>query len=115
MRIARPLRNLIQEEEQALQRIVKASSERVDVVKRAKAILAVRGGKPTSPAQELVGQLRPSITMAHQRSLMAWIAVILILLSACSSAPTASPSPSPSVHASSHPCPLQGQTPPSGN
>jgi glucose/arabinose dehydrogenase len=73
------------------------------------------GGKPTSLAQELVGRLRPSITMANQRSLMAWIAVILILLSACSSAPTASPSPSPSVQASSDPCAVQGQTPPSGN
>ena len=55
MRVARPLRNLMQEEEQALQRIVKASSERVDVVKRAKAILAVRGGKPYSAAAQEAG------------------------------------------------------------
>jgi len=55
MRVARPLRTLMQEEEQALQRIVKASSERVDVVKRAKAILAVRGGKPYSVAAQEAG------------------------------------------------------------
>jgi glucose/arabinose dehydrogenase len=43
----------------------------------------------------------------------------LILLSACSSTPTAtptaSPTPSPSVQASSDACAVQGQTPPSGN
>ncbi len=44
MRAVHPLRTVTQEEEQALQRIVKASRERVDVVKRAKAILAVRAG-----------------------------------------------------------------------
>ena len=73
------------------------------------------GGKPTSPARELVGWLRPSLPMATRRSFMAWMAGILILLSACSSLPTASPSPSPSVRASSDPCAVQGQTPPSGN
>lgn len=55
MRAARPLRTLTQEEEQALQRSVKASSERVDVVKRAKAILAVRAGKPYSEAAQEAG------------------------------------------------------------
>jgi len=69
------------------------------------------GGKPTSPARELVGWLRPSLPMATRRSFMAWMAGILILLSACSSMPTASPSPSPSVQASSDPCAAQGQTP----
>jgi glucose/arabinose dehydrogenase len=73
------------------------------------------GAKPTSPARELVGWLRPSLPMATQRSFMAWMAGILILLSACSSLPTASPSPSPSVRASSDACAVQGQTPPSGN
>jgi glucose/arabinose dehydrogenase len=79
------------------------------------------GRKPTSPAQEFVGWLRPSLTMATQRSFIAWMAGILILLSACSSLPTtspspsASPSPSPTVRASSDPCAVQGQTPPSGN
>jgi hypothetical protein len=46
---------LPQEKEQALQRIVKATSERVDVVKRAQAILAVRAGKPYSAAAQEVG------------------------------------------------------------
>jgi hypothetical protein len=45
MRPVHPLRNVTQEEEQTLARIVKASSERMDVVKRAQAILAVKAGK----------------------------------------------------------------------
>ena len=77
------------------------------------------GGKPTSPTQEFVGWVRPSLTMTTQCSFMTWIAVMLILLSACSSAPTiaptANPSPSPSVLASSDACAVQRQTPPSGN
>jgi hypothetical protein len=53
MRAEHPLRRVTQEEEQTLARIVKASSERVDVVKRAKAILAVKAGKSyTKAAQE---------------------------------------------------------------
>ena len=48
-----PLRKLTEAEEQALQRLAKASSERADVVKRTKAILAVRAGKSyTHAAQE---------------------------------------------------------------
>jgi glucose/arabinose dehydrogenase len=70
------------------------------------------GGKTTSPARELVGWVRPSLPMATRRSFMAWMAGILMLLSACSSAPTASPSPSPTSNES---CAVQGQTPPSGN
>src|SRR6516165_12387799 len=53
--------------------------------------------------------------MANQRLFLAWMAGMLVLLSACSSAPTASPSPSPSVRASSDACAVQGQTPPGGN
>jgi aldose sugar dehydrogenase len=70
------------------------------------------GEKPTSPARELVGWLRQSLPMAPRRSFMVWMAGILILLSACASAPTSSPSPSPT---SNDPCAVQGQTPPSGN
>jgi transposase len=44
MRRAHPLRAIAPEEEQALQRTAKASSERVDVVQRARALLAVRAG-----------------------------------------------------------------------
>ena len=50
MKAAHPLRILSQEEEQALQRMVKATSERMDVVKRAKALLAVQAGKPYTEA-----------------------------------------------------------------
>src|SRR6516165_8437340 len=53
--------------------------------------------------------------MANQRLFLAWMAGMLVLLSACSSAPTASPSPSPSVRASSDACAVQVQAPPSGN
>jgi len=44
------LRPLSQSEQQALQRVVKASSERVDAVKRAKALLAVAEGKTLTQA-----------------------------------------------------------------
>ncbi len=55
MRAVHPLRTVTQEEEQALQRIVKASSERVDVVKRAKAILVVRAGQSYTQAAREAG------------------------------------------------------------
>ena len=55
MRAAHPLRAMTQEEEQALERSVKASSERVDVVKRARALLAVRAGKAYSEAAQEAG------------------------------------------------------------
>ena len=40
-----PLRALVPQEEQELQRVVKATSERLDVVKRARALLGVRAGQ----------------------------------------------------------------------
>lgn len=55
MRAVHPLRSLSQEEEQALERLVKASSERVDVVQRAKALLAVQASKPYTEAAKLAG------------------------------------------------------------
>ena len=55
MRAAHPLRAMTQEEEQTLQRLVKATSERVDVVKRAQAILAGGAGKPYTQAAEEAG------------------------------------------------------------
>jgi transposase len=79
MRVARPLRNLIQEEEQALQRIVKASSERVDVVKRAKAILAVQGGKPYSAAAQEAGyKSGDSVSQLVERFNQRGLAALLI-------------------------------------
>lgn len=85
--------------------------------------------KPASPAREPGECLRPGLPRAIRRSFVAWMAGILLLLSACSSAPTANPSPSPRVQASSPAstaspslsptnnasCAIQGQAPPSGN
>src|SRR5260370_6902484 len=79
MRIASQLRNLIQEEEQALQRIVKASSERVDVVKRAKVILAVRSGKPYSAAAQEAGyKSGDSVSQLVERFNQRGLAALLI-------------------------------------
>jgi len=79
MRAVRPLRTLTQEEEQALQRMVKATSERVDVVKRAKAILAVRAGKPyTEAAQEAGYKSGDSVSQLVERFNQHGLAVLLI-------------------------------------
>ena len=79
MRAARPLRTLTQEEEQTLQRIVKASSERVDVVKRAQAILAVRAGKPyTEAAQEAGYKSGDSVSQLVERFNQRGLAALLI-------------------------------------
>ncbi len=48
-----PLRSLTDLEERALSQIVKASSERVDRVRRAKAVLAVNAGEPFTAAAAL--------------------------------------------------------------
>jgi transposase len=45
-----PLRALSEQEERELQRLVKASSERLDVVRRAKVLVAVARGKPFTQA-----------------------------------------------------------------
>jgi transposase len=50
-----PLRKLTQQEEQVLQKLVKSSSERVDVVKRANALLAVREGISYAEAAKQAG------------------------------------------------------------
>ena len=55
MRQKEPLRALSQQEERELQRIVKATSERVDVVKRARALLAVKAGKAYTQAAREAG------------------------------------------------------------
>jgi transposase len=79
MRAVHPLRTLSQEEEQALQRIVKATSERVDVVKRAKAILAVQAGKPyTQAAQEAGYKSGDSISQLVERFNQRGLAALLI-------------------------------------
>jgi len=50
-----PLRVLSKQEEYELHRIVKATSERVDVVRRAKALLAVAGGQSFAGAARQAG------------------------------------------------------------
>ncbi len=50
-----PLRELTQQEEQALQKLAKASSQRMDVVKRANALLAVRAGTSYTQAARVAG------------------------------------------------------------
>jgi transposase len=50
-----PLRALSEQEKRELQRLVKASSERVDVMRRAKALLAVANGKPLTQAAHEAG------------------------------------------------------------
>src|SRR5438105_2490894 len=50
-----PLRALSEQEEQELQRLVKATSERLDVVRRAKAVLAVAAGRPFTEAAHEAG------------------------------------------------------------
>ena len=50
-----PLRLLSKQEEQQLQRLVKASSELVDVVQRAKVLLAVADGQSWTQAAHQAG------------------------------------------------------------
>jgi transposase len=79
MRAMHPMRSVTQEEEQALRRIVKASSERVDVVKRAKAILAVQAGKPyTEAAQEAGYKSGDSVSQLVERFNRLGLAALLI-------------------------------------
>jgi transposase len=56
------LRSLTKPEEQELQRIVKATSERVDTVRRAKALLAVAAGKSRTAAGQEAGLSREGVT-----------------------------------------------------
>ncbi len=50
-----PLRTLSEQEKRELQRIVKATSERLDVLRRAKAVLAVAGGQAFTQAAHEAG------------------------------------------------------------
>jgi transposase len=77
MRAIHPLRALTTDEAQALQRTAKASSARLDVVKRARALLAVRAGQPYSQAAREVGyKSGDSISQLaerfNQQGLAAW-------------------------------------------
>ena len=50
-----PLRVLSEQEERELQRLVRATSERLDVVRRAKVVLAVAAGQPFTEAAQQAG------------------------------------------------------------
>ncbi len=50
-----PLRELTHQEERALQQLAKSTSERMDVVKRAHALLSVRAGKSYTEAAKVAG------------------------------------------------------------
>lgn len=79
MRAAHPLRAVTQEEEQILARLMKASSERVDVVKRAKALLAVKSGKPyTQAAQEAGYKSGDSVSQLVERFNQQGLSALLI-------------------------------------
>ncbi len=56
------LRSLSKPEEQELQRVVKATSERVDSVRRAKALLAIAAGKSRTAAGQEAGLSREGVT-----------------------------------------------------
>jgi DNA-binding transcriptional regulator LsrR (DeoR family) len=56
------LRLLSQTEQHALQRVAKASSERVDAVKRAKSVLAVAEGKTVTKASAQAGLSREAVS-----------------------------------------------------
>jgi transposase len=69
--MARPvqegLRPLTAPEEQELRRIVKATSERVDTVRRAKALLAVAAGKSRTKASQEADLSREAVTKVVKR------------------------------------------------
>jgi transposase len=55
MRAAHPLRAVTPAEERIVQRTAKATSERLDVVKRARALLAVQAGQGDTQAAQVAG------------------------------------------------------------
>jgi len=71
-----PLRELTQQEEQALQKLAKSTSERIDVVKRANALLSVRAGTSYTDAAIVAGYksndtISRLVSRFNQRGLLA--------------------------------------------
>jgi transposase len=71
-----PLRELTQQEERALQKLVTSTSERMDVVKRANALLSVRAGKSYTEAAKVAGYksndtISRLVSRFNQRGLLA--------------------------------------------
>jgi transposase len=72
------LRPLSEAEQHALQRVAKASSERVDAVKRAKALLAVAEGKTLTQAGGSAGLSREGVSQLIERFNQRGLAVLVI-------------------------------------
>jgi transposase len=72
------LRPLSEAERHELQRVAKASSERVDTVKRAKALLAVADGKTFTQAGPLSGLSREGVSQLVERFNQRGLAVLVI-------------------------------------
>jgi len=72
------LRPLSQTEQQTLQRVAKASSERVDTVKRAKALLAVAAGQTLTQAGQASGLSREGVSQLVERFNRRGLAVLMI-------------------------------------
>jgi transposase len=72
------LRPLSEAERDTVQRVAKASSERVDTVKRAKALLAVAEGQTFTQASLLSGLSREGVSQLVERFNQRGLAVLLI-------------------------------------
>jgi transposase len=72
------LRPLSEAEQHVLQRVAKASSERVDTVKRAKALLAVAEGKTFTQAGRLSGLSREGVSQLVERFTQRGLAALVI-------------------------------------
>ena len=74
-----PLRSLTELEQQQFQRITKASSERIDVVRRAKTLLALAQGHTFTEAGKLAGLSRQAVAQLverfHQRGMAAVLTI----------------------------------------
>jgi transposase len=72
------LRSLTEAEQNHLQSIVKATSERVDVVRRAKALLTVFAGSTFTKAGKQAGMSRQAVTQLVERFNQRGLAVLLL-------------------------------------
>src|SRR5215469_3425953 len=73
-----PLRQLTQQEQKELSRRAKARSERIDVVKKSKAILAVAQGQSFTEAGKQAGMSREGVSQLVERFNQRGVGVLLI-------------------------------------
>ena len=79
-----PLRPLTKQEQQEMQRIVKSTSERVDVVRRARALLAVAELQTWTQAARAAGfKRRARVSLLVERFNHRGLAALLTMLNAC--------------------------------